>query len=147
MGNPTIKLDAGDQLIVGGVVTAATGQSATGSGGSKEVMAEFDKNPLKLVTGTITFSNAYATTGEDISFIWKQFRPTARDLNRNATAWDLRGIAFTDLASIASPATALRQVYIDQATKKAQVFTALGTEATAATDQSGVTVRFIAWGA
>lgn len=147
MGNPTIKLDAGAQQVVGSATAAATGQSATGSGGSKEVMAEFDKNPLKLVTGTITFSTSYATAGEDISFIWKQFRPTARDLNRVATAWDLRGMVFMDLASIASPATALRQVFVDFATKKAQVFTALGTEAGAATDQSGVTVRFLAWGA
>jgi len=121
------------------VKSAGTGQTKTGGRASRNVRAVIDRM-MRIVSGTITFDSSYPTGGEDISEIWRMFRPMARDASRTPTAWDLRSILFEQ------PNNG-KLVQLDKANKKLKVVTAFaGTEATNASDQSAVSVDFIAIG-
>jgi hypothetical protein len=128
------------------IISAASGMSLTGVGRSGPLFAQ---GPRKIVTGTITLDDSYnntgtfATSGEDISDIWKQFTPSARDSSHNATTWQLQHIVINNAVIVAG---VLRLAAIDETNMKLHVFTALGTEAANASDQSAVVVRFLAWG-
>ncbi len=105
--------------------------SVTGTGGkSRPVSSIGGARPLTLISGKLTFDTSYPTGGEDISEIWNFFNK-------------LGGIV-CDIPNVTQ-----KIVRIDYTNKKALVFiegAAIFAEAGAATDQSAVVVRFMAWG-
>jgi hypothetical protein len=75
---------------------------------------------------TFAFDNSYPTGGEDISALFNLFRSVSA-------------------VFVSGPATRLYEV--DYTNKKLKLFTAIGTEATNASDQSSITgVRLLAVG-
>lgn len=80
-----------------------------------------------ITTATVTFDSSYPTGGEDV---------TEADL----------GLTNVDAVFVNQDIDGAEQVVFDPATDKLLVFTADGTEAGAASDQSGVTVQILAVG-
>lgn len=98
----------------------------SGSGGAGAPMFSATGRPLRVVTGQFDFDSSYPTGGEDITGIFDKFA-------------SVLGCVFETRGN--------RVFETDYTNKKVKVFTALNTEAAAASDQSTITdVRFIAWG-
>lgn len=106
------------------MATVTPDRGATGRGGHVRVRAAADK-PLKLVTGTMVFDTSYPTGGELFTDVSSMF-----------TA--MLGVVFEQHIS--------RIVTYDYTNNKVLLQTALGTEAANASNQSTITVRFLAWG-
>lgn len=94
------------------------------SGGGIGRVSGFGSTPLKLLTGSFTFSDSYATGGE------------AFDVTEYFS--ELKGV-------IVSPAGGRTFTY-DATNKKILAYSAATTQVTAETDLSAVTVTWIAFG-
>lgn len=99
------------------MATLTLDASSPGAGGSREVRA-FGARNLKLATATFAFDSSYPTGGEDVSGLW-----------------DL----FTEVLHVFVAPRNNRVFEVDHTNKKLKLYTALGTEAGSASDQSSVT--------
>jgi hypothetical protein len=122
-------------MVEGGseMATITYSQESTGRGGMGAPVRGMAGRPLKIVTGTFSFDNSYASGGEDISDLWNAF-PKGQVLQVNMA--DPVGSAGTG-----------KLVRIDLTNKKAMLYTMAAAEVTGASDQSGaVSLPFTAVG-
>ena len=109
------------------MTTIAYDSDAPGRGGFGGALVGQGSRKQKVITGTFTFDNSYPTGGESCVEITDQFRGGAADV-----------ILFGQQSN--------RIVVYDKTNKKVLLYTALGTEAANASDQSSIVTRFIAIG-
>lgn len=119
------------------MATITYDSDAPGRGGSGPVFS-VGSRPTKVVTGTFAFDSSYPTGGEDISAIFDLFNDTTGTSRLNGILMD-------------QPLTGSQTgkfLKVDYSTKKVLLYTnaSPAVEVTNTSDQSAITVRFIAWG-
>lgn len=101
-------------------ITIAPSRTVPGTAASRPALW-FSPRQRKVWAGTVTGDTSYPTGGYDISGLWSGFRSV-------------------DFASSGLSDDGTRLYRVDKANKKLLIYTAFGTEAVNATNQSAITI-------